>query len=35
MGEEAMRYSKQYFSFDVMGDIYKQRYQFIADNGVL
>ncbi|MCK5917619.1 MAG: glycosyltransferase [Cocleimonas sp.] len=32
MGQEAMRYAKQYFSFDVMGDIYKQRYQRIAEN---
>ena len=32
MGKEAMRYAKKYFSFDVMGDIYKQRYQCIAEN---
>jgi glycosyltransferase involved in cell wall biosynthesis len=32
MGKKAMRYAKKYFSFDVMGDIYKQRYQCIAEN---
>ncbi|HFC91262.1 MAG TPA: glycosyltransferase family 1 protein [Leucothrix mucor] len=32
MGKEAMHYAKKNFSFDVMGDIYKQRYQYIAEN---
>lgn len=31
MGEAAMRYAKQHFSFDMMGDRYKQRYQQIAN----
>ncbi|HIO93171.1 MAG TPA: glycosyltransferase family 1 protein [Leucothrix mucor] len=31
LGEAAMQYSKQYFSFDVMGDIYKEHYQAIVD----
>jgi glycosyltransferase involved in cell wall biosynthesis len=32
MGKTAMEYAKQHFSFDVMGDRYKQRYQHIAKN---
>ncbi len=35
MGETAMRYSKQHFSFDVMGDIYKEKYQAIADKNAI
>ncbi|RTZ67203.1 MAG: hypothetical protein DSZ29_01210 [Aquificaceae bacterium] len=34
MGEAAMRYAKQYFSFDVMGDIYKEKYQEIVDKTI-
>ncbi len=35
MGETAMCYSKQHFSFDVMGDIYKEKYQAIADKNAI